>query len=379
MAGAAPASVLEAVRASCEALAASPKAQALVRIDEEKLDSLWEREVGSAKEAHAKWELTPLPLNFDGLDAEIDFYVLKNLISFGASWGPELDQTCKRGPKNSTLFGLISMTISGAKLDAETLARVSVNDVEQHFQIPFRVEAPLDGNAAIKTLVDSRVRRFADRLLQVMESCGAKLRARQCADFAALLRGAAARATRQGGPIAAALVEELVKALPTAADDSYDVAGLRLALHRKVQAAVLDLAANVGDRDPCFRLDAADVDRFTALADDKLVAVLMREGVLQIVDADLQKALQARTPLPRRRRTPARLTHAQAGESIQAGGLAECSLRAAAVVAIERLARREGGPGPVPPAVLSRRLVKKLYPKGEEGVVRPVCKDTIHY
>jgi len=206
----------------------------------------------------------------------------------------------------------------GRKLDASEIGAFPLFPLGQALQIDITKEERIDGGP-IRQDVPSDWRPLVDRLHAALNRVGAELLARgfrSLADF--LLSSAPHGHTRppaaEAPPAlsAALMVARLVACFP--ADFRDDAGGV--ALHRKAQTLVEDLAARFRLREP--RLDISDADALTLGADAETAAFLRARGVLVLA--------------------PALAARVDAGRALRAGSPEEVALRAAAAAALVRIA-----------------------------------------
>jgi hypothetical protein len=81
---------------------------------------------------------TKLPLIFDDLSHEINFYCYYSVLNFGSGYRKPLHKYCNRGAAETILYGCISLILGGEKLDAFT--NFTLMDIEKNFNIPISME-----------------------------------------------------------------------------------------------------------------------------------------------------------------------------------------------------------------------------------------------
>lgn len=111
---------------SCAALvAASPE---LVTIDDEALQAAVQASLGedapSAPRPPAR-----LPLKFDSLEDEINFYALNHLLDFGFSHDEALQASVGRSSRETVEYGLMASYLEGRALNATFIAHLSKEQV----------------------------------------------------------------------------------------------------------------------------------------------------------------------------------------------------------------------------------------------------------
>jgi len=289
------ASTVERILPACEeTLAASPDCPVL--LDDAAITSL----AGSLDAAAAKaaWLAAPgvrWPLAFSSLDEELSFIGLLSLLRFGSAWNDELKSTTDgavrgEGALERTQRGLLSLLISGTKLDADGLQNTSEFGLAQAWGLHLQKDVPHPSVAALKVQQDVSTRPYSRLVARTLEETGRKLWERQAPSLGAFILSSS--------PSAAALVDSLVAALPGfGCDPPFCCKALRLAgeLHRRMAG------------EPGFD-HLADVDSLPAPAEPALVLALVSLGMIQL----------------------------------KMGPGAEAALRAAAVLAAQRVAAAAG-------------------------------------
>eukprot|EP00195_Chlamydomonas_chlamydogama_P001625 CAMPEP_0202915646 /NCGR_PEP_ID=MMETSP1392-20130828/66246_1 /ASSEMBLY_ACC=CAM_ASM_000868 /TAXON_ID=225041 /ORGANISM="Chlamydomonas chlamydogama, Strain SAG 11-48b" /LENGTH=355 /DNA_ID=CAMNT_0049607765 /DNA_START=15 /DNA_END=1082 /DNA_ORIENTATION=+ len=260
------------------------------------------------------------PIKFDDVKSEITFLTLYHLLDFGSGWDSELRRSGGRGARDTILFGLIGLHLSGTRIDHHWMKACSMFNITSLFGINSHVEAPLDNLPGVTMSRPGPLQPLCVALQQAVVSAGEALEeAGQRSLGDAVL--AVVEETQAGGrpPSAVSLVQELVDMLPGFQDVVlYD--GVQLPLARKAQALALTLAHALGERDKRFAFtDLADL---TADSGPYLTAALRARGVLRL-SGDLATTLDSHQDLP--------------------AGPHERALRAATVAAADGVAAAAGG------------------------------------
>ena len=117
-----------------------------------------------------------LPLHFESLENQVNFFCIRVLLNVGSEYDQMLknSSTDKRGWEDVMLCGLMSMHISGKKLDGEFLRQANAFNINQYFQIPnAEVEKEIAGG--IFKLCDGPLKPFLNLLVHIMNQAGKRL------------------------------------------------------------------------------------------------------------------------------------------------------------------------------------------------------------
>jgi len=257
-----------------------------------------------------------LPLIFDNLEQEINFFALSHLLAFGTAW--HQDKPEKDEPHRDTiLHGLIQLHMEGKKLDADEIGGFPLWPLGIAFQIAITKEERIDGGP-IRQDVPSDWRPHIDRIHETLNRVGAELLARgfkSLADFILSdeMQGHSRPAEKlKKGDLSAALI---IKRLTTCFQEFKDDEG-GVAFQRKAQLMVEDLCARFRLRDP--RLDLDDIAQLTLGADAETAMFLKTRGIIKFA--------------------PALEDRVGKGKSIPAGSNEEIAIRAAAASAVASIA-----------------------------------------
>src|SRR5205823_3975796 len=111
--------VCQIVRDSCEHAVSIAKD---VKINDSKIDQFIEEYVIKNIQSKSNFFTlgpTPTPLKFDSIDHEINFHFLNGMLQFGSGFRLLLHKYCDQGASDTIVFGLLSLVISGSKLDTD--------------------------------------------------------------------------------------------------------------------------------------------------------------------------------------------------------------------------------------------------------------------
>ncbi|KAG2378108.1 hypothetical protein C9374_008730 [Naegleria lovaniensis] len=280
-----------------------------------------------------------LPFQFDSVDHEANYRCLYGLLQFGSGFRRLLHEKISKGACETIERGLINCFLSEditiSSLGVDMMDKVSDNyfALEQHFQVPAKEEAPHDKYPLIKVQKDSPLKPFAENLRMVLSETSRKLRERASDSFATFIRKLIAEYERKkqheekysevrGIGKAAFVVNELVKAFPSALDDSaqYENANhekFKVFLYKKAQLIVAELHIHLHEEDPTFFFP--DIHEMTIFVDNVIPATLIKAGVLEI-DEEMKLKIHD-------------------GKPFKYGSPAEVELRALAVHASEEIIR----------------------------------------
>ncbi|EKX34007.1 hypothetical protein GUITHDRAFT_147519 [Guillardia theta CCMP2712] len=263
-----------------------------------------------------------LPLVFDDVKQEINFYALLATLSFGSGWqeGVWSKAPTKGVPtRDSVLNMLISLHMDSKNLDAAGLAEVSLFALSQALDIPLTKEKRLDGGP-IRQDVPSDYRWLVDKYYSVLSSLSSDLTSRGFKDLADFILS-----SRMHGHVrvdesdvnfsASLLVERLVKCFETFQDVA-NVGQSSVPLHRKAQLVCEDLVARFAARE--HRLNFTDMEDLTLGSDAETVTWLRKLSLIEV--------------------SPALAKKIDSDKEIEAGSREEAALRVAGVKACMKLA-----------------------------------------
>ena len=301
------------MRAACAFVA---ERSGLVHIDDDRLRSLAQSLALSPALPLAQ---SPAGVSIDDERLPVELAVTYGAVNFGSGWHPYLDKEPAKSGSVTIVTRLRRRFEADGPFTAADLEGLTPHDCARVFGQPMR--PPVDELMAL----------FARSL----NDLGAFLVSHFDGSFAALVNGA--------GGSAARLVELLCE-MPMYRDVAgYD--GRAVPFLKRAQLT----ASDIGGFD--------DLDNLTVFADNLVPHVLRVEGVLRL-DAGLAAAIDA-------------------GELLESGGQAEVELRAAAVVAGERMARAAAeSDGPLTPFT-PRQIDSLLWRRGQEHRFKAVPRPRV--
>jgi len=234
-----------------------------------------------------------LPLLFDDLNQEINFYALVATLSFGSGWQ---DGVWNKAPakgiptRDSILNGLIALHMENRQLDAAGLADISQFALSQAIGIPLTKEKRLDGGP-IRQDVPSDFRWLLDKYYSVISTLSSELTSRGFKDLAdfilsSRMHGHVRVDESQAQFSAALLVERLVKCFETFKDEA-KMGETSIPIHRKAQLVCEDLCARFASRD--HRLNFTDIDSLTLGSDAETVTWLRKFSIIDVCPKLAQK------------------------------------------------------------------------------------------
>lgn len=311
-------SVLDAVRSSCEA---SLSSSCTVRLVPARLSELASQlQAADVKEAPKG---VVFPVKFDDMESEVNLLALHRLLNFGSGYAPALQRQVQRSADDAMLYGVLGMQLGAPRLDAAYLASFSHFSVNTFFGLDARVEREL--MPGIMQLVPGPLAPLVDSIVSVVSETGRRVQEAGHRSLGALV---VALLRSQGGsegspPQASVFIRDLVDVLQVFDDSAVadEAGGACWQWQRRAQLLAADIWGRWGAS--CAPLCGfSDVDRLTGDSGAELAAVLRRLGVLEL-EEELAARIDAQQELP--------------------PGRDERALRAAAVVAVDRLAAAVGG------------------------------------
>uniref|UniRef100_A0A7S1C8G2 Queuosine 5'-phosphate N-glycosylase/hydrolase n=1 Tax=Bicosoecida sp. CB-2014 TaxID=1486930 RepID=A0A7S1C8G2_9STRA len=270
--------VFDLVRASCASLVAAGKG---VRVDEGAAAALAAAAVAEGASGGliaAMAEVVRPPIVFDSIEAEVNYWCVLHMLSFGEGWREDVKKEIGKGVSETMMFGVLGLYLGGCTFDAAWMRGVSVAALADALQLPISMEVPImpavyeTRAGPLKPLVEAAVR--------VLNDAGEALRREGCADMAAFVLSNSGGGGG-GGASAAALVKRLAAAFPSFNDVA--VAGAEAAPVRFYANATLLASALhrlCGERDARCRF--GDAAAMPAAATPALVAALVRAGVVAV-------------------------------------------------------------------------------------------------
>lgn len=312
------------VRASCAAAASAPDSP--VKVDVEAARALG-AELGQIPSS-APGHLMGIDAAFSGNNAKANFIVALHLFNFGHAYRHPLHQYAGQGAWQTMLAGIQRMHQAAAPdgINAAFLADVTSADVCQWLMVPA-------DQVLLTPLIDMTV--------AVAHATARDLRAANVENFAEFME---ASRSRDATTSACAMVEALARGFAAFNDRRQLANGSYALLLKKAQIAVGELWLHLAADEP-ERYDYHDLESLTVVCDNVLPCVLRARGILKL-DATLGARIDGRTPLP--------------------AGMAEASLRAAAVYASEIMLEA------APIGINSKQLSDWLWTSGKDPQFRPL-------
>eukprot|EP00727_Mastigamoeba_balamuthi_P003518 m51a1_g13163 hypothetical protein (353) ;mRNA; r:62543-64032 len=289
---------------------------------------------------------TKIDVAFEDVDAQVDYLCVCDLLQVGSGFRKPLHAHCGRGASDTMCLGVAALHRSSprGRVDAALMSSVAADT--QALARLFGIPAPCPDLEPLLAIIARLLATSADVLA-----------ARKCVDFAAFVRSVSPRT-------AGALVASLAREFP-GFDDRGSLRGREVVMLKKAQLLACDLHRTVGPRDAAFAF--ADAPRMTAYVDNVLPAVLRHFGALRLSE----RAAQA----------------VDGQEDLQGGSGLEVELRAAALVACERVLAAVHASGGQLAGVLAGMTMMDLdwylwtvgKRPGIRQVERHVCRNTIYY
>ncbi len=256
---------------------------------------------------------TPFPLKFDTLASELEFLGLLNMLNFASGYRELLHQQTKRGAYSTISYGCIGIHISQT-INATFLLNLKLIDIPALFGFQTHVDYQLQ--PGVYSTKKGPLFPLAEQIVRVCNEAGRTMRARGWKGFADFVVTTVKRShERKSATPAADFVRELGETFPGSFRDVYvDASGAEVCLYKKAQLFARDIHERFGPTDPRFQFE--DIDQMTLCADNVLPAVFRHFGILEVSEP-LAKSIASRGPLKDKAQ--------------------ECALRAAAIVAGERI------------------------------------------
>lgn len=213
----------------------------------------------------------------------------------------------------------MSFHIGGTPINAETFRNMTSFQVSEIFQIPIDREVKRPDMPYLTLTEPSELKPLADGIADVLKTTGEFLTLHKYPDLASFILDV----TKQKPRSAAFLVEQLVRNLP-GLQDSYVINGQPVHLLKKAQILTYHVWMFFKDQDP-ERFAFDDINELTVFADNVVPTLLIHLGVIEIPDAWQQDMTENRV-----------LSETTA-----------TTLRAASVVACQRIVERSAELGPI--------------------------------
>eukprot|EP01087_Luapelamoeba_hula_P010305 TRINITY_DN2724_c1_g1_i1.p1 TRINITY_DN2724_c1_g1~~TRINITY_DN2724_c1_g1_i1.p1 ORF type:complete len:383 (+),score=75.53 TRINITY_DN2724_c1_g1_i1:31-1149(+) len=241
-----------------------------------------------------KAEVTRFPLSFASVTEEANFWGLLDLLNFGSGFRHLLHLAHQQGAYDTIVRGVVSMYISGSRLDAAYLTRVSVMDIESNFGFPLHADRALhEGLTYISE--PTQLMPLGKHILKALNETGQILLSHNCPE--GLGQWIMRQVTPQSGgePVTAAeFVAKLVATFPAFRDKS-QYEGREVYVLKKAQLLAADLYRLLSDKEPKFKF--TDIGSLTVFSDNVLPAVLRKYGILEL-SASLAEHIDAKKDLP---------------------------------------------------------------------------------
>jgi hypothetical protein len=277
-----------------------------------------------------------LPIRFDSLAEELDFWAAAAMLDFGSGYDPLLEAKGLKPAHDVAEYGLLGLAMRGAPLTAAAMAAFTKPNAADAFGVDPGEERPVEGLPGVTMTSPGALAPFVGALASALAETGRILVDGGHASLGAfVLAQVAARAAAGRPPSAAALVEDLAESFPIFDDRS--VAGAAV-FHRKAQALAGALHARFAAEDARFAF--ADADALAGDSGAAALAALVDAGVVALAPA---------------------LAEALAGGRDLAGDAREPALRAAAVAAADAVCAAAGG------AFVPRQLAALLLREARRG------------
>ncbi|CAJ1362354.1 unnamed protein product [Effrenium voratum] len=275
-------------------------------------------------------------------DEEAALICLAGALDFGSGWRDELRCFHGKSAWQTVKQGIENLSLMCPELRADWLSNLAASDVAKVFGLEHA--EGLD--------------EFVQLLLRVLNELGDSLMRRSCRSLSEFMI-TLLEEVRGDAQAAAKMVRALADTFPTAFKDQSFIKHLPIYFYKKAQDVVYELYERFHLQDS--RFDFPDVDSLTGSVDPIIISILRKEQVV-MTTRDLAMAIEGEVALP-------------------SGELAEVSLRAAAVAALEDitlLARLKGYP--VSPVMLGHYLWGCLGKSdGYMSSRRHITRDTTFY
>eukprot|EP00300_Choanocystis_sp_HF-7_P008381 c15874_g1_i2.p1 GENE.c15874_g1_i2~~c15874_g1_i2.p1 ORF type:complete len:429 (+),score=94.40 c15874_g1_i2:24-1289(+) len=325
-----PSNVLDVIHSSCQHFFESSRA--LCHIDEGALDAfvatIPKSEVMETFHSHMTFKP---PLNFPSTSANVNFWCIHTLLSFGSSYDKYFEKLLGSPFSDVIMRGCIGMYLHNSKMDAEFMRQANPSSISSWFSIPLTVSKPMSGGAFTMDQ-PSPLRAFAENLARALFETGVILHRHGCSDFSGFI----SRYSIEG---VAALVHALTSNIPSFTDHARvltDSGPTYVVFASRAQFLAATLAMrfmpHTGSEE--HEDDEADwkcpvsfhlhtLSALSCTPTPKVVGALIKAGVI-VVEPELAKQIEK-------------------GKDLEVGHEAECALRCAAVVACKQIVEKLGG------------------------------------
>eukprot|EP00877_Chromochloris_zofingiensis_P004080 jgi/Chrzof1/13673/Cz08g07170.t1 len=308
--------VLDELRRGCQEVLSQPDAPVSINHDavEQLAGSL------SAETVKASLRGNVFPVKFDDIESEITFLTLYHMLDFGSGYDDILLRSNRRDAHETIQFGAIGIHLTAPRIDHHWMKAFSNYGVHN----AFGVEA-MEEQEVMPGVIMSKpgpLQPLVTSIREVINSAGAALEARGERTLGEHVLNFVDHLAQSGkSALASSFITDLSDNFP-GFQDTVTCHDQQLPLLRKAQKLAFDLYLRFGTGEHDDRFKWADVDKLTADSGSLLPAVLRYKAVLQYSEA-LAAAVDARQPLP--------------------PGNEECTIRAAAVVAVDAMVQSCNG------------------------------------
>jgi len=253
----------------------------------------------------------------------VNFLGLLNLLRFGSGWRSELSASAGNSGSSCdgdtaadlSLRGLFSLFVGGRALDADALQTLTEFQIGTAYGLHLQRDMPHATLPCVTLAQDTPARPFLKATHALLEDTGRRLWERQSKSLGAFILSYCESAS-SAPPSAAALIAALARAFP-----GFNDQGCGVAFHSKAARLVNDLHRRYAAEDARFAFE--DIDSVSASCDAQLVAALRRCGAIRVAPGALAAKMEA-------------------GGGLAGGSPEESLLRAAAMVAVKRIAAQAG-------------------------------------
>ncbi|KAG4089133.1 hypothetical protein H8356DRAFT_1719848 [Neocallimastix lanati (nom. inval.)] len=357
---------IEAIRNSCNELYNEAEKDDLIKINDEGIDKFIEMIKSNNFEIFGKYYGTnnPLkvPLKFDTLEEELNFVALNALLAFGSGWRDELHEACNRGAANTIKFGIISMHISKMQYGTTNhMENLTITDISSIFQIPLLGEEETKENMPGVTVSTQHcLREFAEKIQYVFHKTALDLRKGGYKSLAQFIMHLI-NSTKDEIDRAEIILKGITNVL-TVFQDSAIINGKEVFIFKKAQLFVYTLYTAFHNKYPLF--DIKGIEKLTIFADNVIPTLLIHLDVIK-TSSKVSKAIKNK-------------------ENMSKTNI-DVKLRAASIVACERIAKRlrEQKIKYMDNEILETDIDTYIWNLGKEdkyrGLTRIINKNTIYY
>lgn len=290
----------------------------------------------------------PMPLKFDSVDHEINYWVLKNLLDFGSGFQIYFKESVAR----SILFGLVNLIIQGNELLAEDLLQLDEYSISQIFRIEISVEVPHESIPAVRVDKALPTKKLVEMMKEVLHDAARKLLELQCESFAQYLRKQLQKSKDIG-----ILMNALTSDFKGFTDEYKIKIGNKeevILINSKVQSLIKELHANIGEKDELFNFQ--DLDQLTVSISGVIPGLLERLKLITISD-EMKKSMV-----------------------VKPGTQKEFELRRVSLEVTEKIVKASNGAfRGIDLDYYLYKLVKNLQKDDIQATIFPICPGTYAY